>query len=471
MLELTAGHILGIVVTLIAITLVGIYAGRKVKTAADFSIGGHKANSAVVAGTIMGTLVGGASTIGTAQLAFKFGACAWWFTLGAGIACAVLGLGMARKFHDSGLETVPQFLVGTYGENIGPVSSIFSSIGIFLNVVGQGLAAVALLTSMFPISPLAACIIGILLVIGYVFFGGVWGTGLVGVAKLGLLYIATIVCGIMAYHMIGGYTGLTQKFTYQPWFSLFGRGINLDAAAGFSLIVGVLSTQTYIQAIYSGKNAQTSRRGALISAVLIPPIGIGGILIGLYMKAYYPLTPSSEVLPVFIMKFLPPVAGGIVLATLLIGVIGTWAGLSLGISTMLTKDIYKQFFRKLAEDKEILLVQRLMIVLVSVLCVFFITGNLKSLILSWSFLSMGLRGCAILFPMVGAMFFPRLVTPTAGILSACLGPLADLIWHVLYPKGLDPLYPGLIAAFLTLVLVSVFFPRHSELATIKVIQE
>ena len=84
---------------------------------------------------------------------------------------------------------------------------------------------------------------------------------------------------------------------------------------------------------------------------------------------------------------------------------------------------------------------------------------------------MGLRGCAILFPMLGAMFFPRLVTPTAGILSACLGPLADLIWHVLYPKGLDPLYPGLIAAFLTLVLVSVFFPRHSELATIKVIQE
>lgn len=466
MLSLSLGHLVGIAATLIIITAVGIYAGMKVKTAEDFSIGGHKANSAVVAGTIMGTLVGGASTIGTAQLAFQFGACAWWFTLGAGIACAVLGLGMAKQFHDSGLETVPQYLVRTYGSNIGPVSSIFSSIGIFLNVVGQGLAAVALLTSMFNISPLTAAIMGIFLVLGYVFFGGVWGTGLVGVTKLGLLYITTIVCGVMAYNLVGGYTGLTEKFDYHPWFSLFGRGLDIDAAAGFSLIVGVLSTQTYIQAVYSGKDAKTARRGAIISAFMIPSVGIGGILVGLYMRAYFPSTPSSEVLPVFIMKFLPPWAGGVVLATLLVAVVGTWAGLSLGISTMITKDIYKRYLRKPAADREILFVQRLLIFVVCALCVLFVNGNLKSLILGWSFLSMGLRGCTILFPLLGAMFFPRLVSPMAGILAACLGPLANLGWHALYPRGLDPLYPGLIMSFLTLVLVSIIFPgRNKRTAT------
>ncbi len=467
MLSLSAGHIAGIVVTLVVITMVGIYAGLRVKTAEDFSVGGHKANSAVVAGTIMGTLVGGASTIGTAQLAFQFGACAWWFTLGAGIACALLGLGMARQFHDSGLETVPQYLAGTYGGNIGPVSSIFSSVGIFLNIVGQGLAAVALLSSMFHIGPLTATIIGISLVLGYVFFGGVWGTGLVGVAKLGLLYVATIVCGVMAYDLVGGYAGLAEKFAYDPWFSLFGRSFNLDAAAGFSLIVGVLSTQTYIQAIYSGKDAKTARRGAMISAFMIPPVGIGGILVGLYMRAYFPSTPSSEVLPVFVMKFLPPWAGGVVLATLLVAVVGTWAGLSLGISTMITKDIYKRFFRKLAADREILFVQRLLILVICALCVFFVAGNLKSLILGWSFLSMGLRGCTILFPLLGAMFFPRLVSPMAGILAAYLGPLANLGWHVLYPQGLDPLYPGLIVSFVTLVVISMIFPRRSEQAATK----
>ena len=38
----------------------------------------------------MGTLVGGASTIGTAQLAYSFGFSAWWFTLGAGLGCVML---------------------------------------------------------------------------------------------------------------------------------------------------------------------------------------------------------------------------------------------------------------------------------------------------------------------------------------------------------------------------------------------
>jgi len=189
--------------------------------------------------------------------------------------------------------------------------------------------------------------------------------------------------------------------------------------------------------------------------------------VGLYMKAYFPATPSIEVLPVFIMKFLPPWAGGVVLATLLVAVIGTWAGLALGVSTMVTKDIYKRFFRKLAGDKEILFIQRLLIFLVCVLCVFFVTGNLKSLILGWSFLSMGLRGCTILFPLLGAMFFPRLVSPMAGILAAFLGPLANLVWHVLYPKGLDPLYPGLVVSFVTLVLVSMIFPRRSKQTTIE----
>lgn len=175
---LTSGHIAGIIVTLCAVTLVGIYAGRMVKSALDFSVGGRRAGATVVAGTIMGTLVGGSSTIGTAQLAFQYGLCAWWFTLGAGLACAVLGLGLARRLHESALETAPQYLVSVYGERIGPVASIFSSAGIYLNIIAQGLAAVALLTSMFRISPVTATLIGVCLVLAYVFFGESGAPGL-----------------------------------------------------------------------------------------------------------------------------------------------------------------------------------------------------------------------------------------------------------------------------------------------------
>ena len=78
---LTGEHIVGVLATLTLMVAVGLYAGSKVKTAADFSTGGRQASTFIVSGTIMGTLVGGASTIGTAQLAFQYGFAAWWFTI------------------------------------------------------------------------------------------------------------------------------------------------------------------------------------------------------------------------------------------------------------------------------------------------------------------------------------------------------------------------------------------------------
>ncbi|MDT8903449.1 sodium:solute symporter family protein [Anaeroselena agilis] len=458
---LGTGHIVGIVVTLALVSAVGIYAGRKVKSAADFSTGNRSVSPALVAGTLMGTLVGGASTIGTAQLAFKFGFSAWWFTLGAGMAVAIMGLWMVRPLWESAVDTLPQYLVKTYGANIGPVSSVFTSIGIFFNLMAQALAFCALVTSMFPMQPSLAAVIGLILVLAYVLFGGVWGTGLTGVVKLILLYLAMLACGITAYAMAGGAEGLMAKLPAHPWFSLFGRGVSKDLAAGFSLIVGVLSTQTYFQALSSAKNVPDARKGALVSALLIPPIGIGGVLVGLYMRINFPDTVSSEVLPVFVLKFLPPVPAGVVLATLLISVVGTWAGLTLGISTMVTKDLYQRYISPRGDAKQVLLVQRGIIVAISLAVLLFVSSNAGSLILGWSFMSMGLRGCTILLPLLGAMFFPGRVTPAAGIAAAVLGPLTNFAWKLAFPAGMDPLYPGLLASLLALVAISLLTRKNT----------
>ena len=129
------------------------------------------------------------------------------------------------------------------------------------------------------------------------------------------------------------------------------------------------------------------------------------MLVGLYMKAHvasFPGIKSADVLPTFILHYMPPLLGGVVLATLLVAVIGTWAGLSLGISTMLTRDIYKRYIDKKADDKRTLLVQRLLILCLCGITVVAVSSSLGGLILGFSFLSMGLRGCSALFPLLGA---------------------------------------------------------------------
>jgi len=455
------GHLAGIVAVFILIAAIGIYAGSKVKSTSDFSTSGRRAGWSLVTGTLIGTFVGGSSTIGTAQLAFQFGFSAWWYTLGGGIGFAILGLGMVKKFHSSSAETIPQYLVQTYGSKIGPISSIFTSVGIFFSMVAQILSFVALMGAMFHISPLLSSGIGLVFALAYVIFGGVLGTGFGGIAKLVLLYFAMISCGIASYFLIGGISGFAAAFPAFPWFSLVGRGVEKDMSSAFSVLVGILSTQTYMQAVVSARNLHQSRKGALVAAILTPPIGIGGILVGLYMKANFPNTPSAEVLPTFIMQFLPPVIAGIVLGTLLISAIGSWAGLTLGVSTMFTRDIYQKLVRINAGEKETLLVQRVLLVVICVIATIIANGNVGSLILGWSFLSQGLRGCVALFPLLGAMLFPRFVTPIAGITAVVLGPLVNIGWFMLYPKGMDPLFPGLLVSAAALIIISLLTRKKS----------
>ena len=80
-MPLTVPHFLGAALVLCIISAVGVWSGRKVKSASDFSGGKKQAGRGIVAGALIGTIVGGASTIGTAQLV-------------AGVVALVLSVGL-----------------------------------------------------------------------------------------------------------------------------------------------------------------------------------------------------------------------------------------------------------------------------------------------------------------------------------------------------------------------------------------
>ena len=456
MLSIT--HLITGISTLILATVLGLYSKRRVHSATDFAVGSRSISAPVIAGTIVGTLVGGASTIGTAQLAFQYGFSAWWFTLGGGIACLLLGLFLAVPLRQSGAVTGPSYLNSIYGSPAGILATLFSSAGILLNLVGQILAAVALLTSLFDVNPLTAALVATAVIILYVVFGGIWSTGLVGSFKVILLYLSMIVVGVLAYALGGGWSGFTATFEAYPWVSLFGRGLGPDTAAAFSMIVGVISTQTYLQAIFSGRDEQSSRHGALIAAAIIPPIGVAGILVGLFMRSIAPQINPREALPLFILQTLPDWFGGLVLATLFIAVTGTGAGLVLGVSTMFTEDIYRKVLVPGASEQQRLWVSRLAVLAFTAAGLVFVSGNLNSLILEWSYLSMGLRGATIFFPLLGAVFFQERIRPKAGVLAIGLGPAGTIAWAVFGNPIVDPLYIGLAVSITALGFVS-FWPR------------
>lgn len=452
MADITQLHIIGIMIILILIVFIGISSKIKVKSASDFSTGGKNASSFIVAGTIIGTLVGGSSTIGTAQLAFTYGLSAWWFTIGAGVGCLVLGLKFIKPVRDSNSNTIQQIISNEYGPVSGVITSVLSSLGIILNIVAQILAANALLSTMFNMGPIECVIATIVLMTCYVVFGGVLGTGILGIVKLVLIYIAAVFGAIEVLKLSGGMSYIYNALPHEQYFDFFARGVGVDMGAFLSVVLGVISTQTYIQAIICGKSDKTSKKGTLISAFIIPPIGLASILIGMYMRINYPLMDPKHAFPMFVIQNMNPIFGGIILGTLLIAIIGTGSGMALGFGTIISNDIYKKYINKNADSNNELLVTRVIIVISLIVSSIFTLGKLKSGILTWGFMSMGLRATVLLVPMCGALFFKGRINKNFAILSSVLGLATFLITSVLGNINFDPLFVGVIVSFIVFIM-------------------
>ena len=450
--QLSFFHILGSVITLSVIILIGIYTGRKVRDVKDFSSGGHNASAALVAGTIIGTLVGGSATIGTAQLAFTNGLSAWWFAIGSGIGCLLLSKFFVVPLRKSKCDTIQQIISNEYGQEAGIITSILSSAGIILNIVAQILAANALLSSMFGLSPVACAAVSVVLMSSYVIFGGVLSTGVLGIIKLFLIYASVISGGLLALNLSGGFSQIYYSLPHDEYFNLFSRGFGVDAGAGLSVILGVLSTQTYVQAVLSGRSDNSAKKGTLLSSVIVPPIGIGGILIGLYMRINFPMIEAGQAFPLFIMNNMPPFIGGAILATLLIALLGTGAGMALGFGTIFTKDIYKKYINKNADGKRELFVTRTVIIISLIVSAFFTLGNLKSAVLTWGFMSMGLRATVLLIPMICALFFKGRIKSSYAILSSILGFASFLICELFLDINIDSLIIGVMVSTATAII-------------------
>ena len=143
-MELSPVQLIGLLASVLGIALLAVLTGAKKKTGADAN------GAAIVAGIIMGTLVGGSATVGTAQLAYHYGMAAWWFTLGGGLACLVLALGFVGPWRRSGCATLIGILSKEFGPAAGMAASLLSSVGTFINIISQLIAGTAVIAVVAP---------------------------------------------------------------------------------------------------------------------------------------------------------------------------------------------------------------------------------------------------------------------------------------------------------------------------------
>lgn len=421
-MELTIEHLIIMLLTVALVIGGGIYSARSVKSAEGYSLGGRSAGVPLVAGSIAGTVVGGGATVGTAQLAYSMGLSAWWFTLGSGIAFILMGLFYAGKLRATGLETIPQYLKRNYGNKAAESVGIISSLGILFSVVASCLPGIQILSAVLNVS-----------------------------VELGAVILCLLVAGASAFMYLHGRPDFQQILPPDYWWNMFNTGIGSSFSKLFSMVVGVICTQTYIQCFFSASSPKVASLGAFAAAAIVIPVGLPSVAIGMYMHVLEPDVVPVLVLPIYLLEHQGTVLAGIALGGIMLSLIGSIGGLSLGIGTMLTRDIIGRSF-DLGSGKKLLYTLRLVVLAVMAAACLIAICNLDSQVLFWNFLSMAMRGCGVFLPLTFAIFYPRSIAKKwayASIVASTIVPIALGVWVKL---PVEPLYIGLAISAVMMVI-------------------
>lgn len=350
-----------------------------------YLMAGRQLPATVAAALLAGLAVGGASTIGVAEQAYKVGFSAGWYNAAWAAGAFVFAFVAARRYRRTGLTTLPEMFERCYSRT-GRILGVVGQLAIQVVITSlQYVAGGAILSSLMPeifSFQMGMCVTALVFV-GITLIGGFWAAGLTNVINVVVIYVGIIVGVILTIGDIGGISSLEVKLPAgHPGFDLGAVGIGVISAWFLVMITQAHSTQAVVQIGLACKNEKTAQRAYVLGGLLILPVGFLAAIIGMAAAVVHPGIIPAEALPRVVLD-LPPVAAGIVLAGLWAADVSTASALLMGSATLVCNDIVKRFFCPDLSPRREQLVCRVTVMLVSVvtfLLALSVSGILKMLL-------------------------------------------------------------------------------------------
>jgi len=352
-----------------------------------YLLAGRGFPAGIVAVMVAGLAVGGASTIGVAENAYKAGISAGWYNAAWAAGALVVGLLVAAKYREMEVSTIPE-LFERYFDTSGRVIAVIGQIVIqvvitSLQYVAGGAILAALLPNIFTFT--TGMLTSAVVFIGITLIGGYWAAGLSNVINVIVIYFGIILGVILSLKDIGGFSGLTLNLPAgDQWFAPFaGVGLAVVIANFIVMITQAHSTQAVVQISFAAKDAKNARKGFILAALIIFPVGFLSAILGIVAAAKFPGITPALALPQTIIA-LNPWAAGLVLAGLWAADVSTAVGLLLGSSTLVVEDIWKRFIQPDIPQKQQLLLSRTIVLVISLITYFLATsvlGIIKTLLI------------------------------------------------------------------------------------------
>lgn len=365
---------------------------RAASSTEDYVLAGRRLTTPLIMVSIVGLAVGGASTIGVAEQAYKVGLSAGWYTAAWGIGAIVMGLTVAKKYRRLHITTVPE-LLERYYDRRSMVAGIACQVLVQLVVMSlQYVAGGAVLAALMPdiFTPVTGMFTSAVVFIGITLIGGMWSASQSNILNVTLQYIGITVAAFLIVAMAGGIDVVAIQaptVTAMDFFS--GVGPMTIVTWIVVLITVNISLQAIIQISLGAKDVQTARKGFVIGGLVMLPVGFVAALLGVIASEMYPSISPTTALPQLIMSLNPWIAG-ITLASLWAADVSTACNLLLSAATLYSHDIHKQFIDPQMSDKKYMAITRMSVLLLGLLTLGFaltISGIISTLMAGLSLMT------------------------------------------------------------------------------------
>ncbi len=471
---------------LLVLTVLNFVRARRVKSQEDFMVAGRSLKWQIMVFTLICTWIGSGTFISGAEFASKAGFSALWLAAGAWVGIIIIYF-LAAKIHTFGQYTVGDVLEVRYG----PAARLFGAIALILSftaIVSYQFVAGGFILNVVTdgrVPESVGTIIAAVFVILFTALGGMIAIAYTDLPNGIIIVLACLLAVPFVYLASGGYSQASQaldpgyfavvnnQFGAHPWLKVIGYFLST-----MFLLMGV---QSMYQKFYSARTARDARKAVVwwtLGTIFVETVVVV-IAVFAFSKLQneIDLTVPKEGGKIVLMaarRLVPAPVGVLLLGAACAVVLSTGMNYLLSPTTTLMRDIYQRFLKKDATQKNMVALQKVLVVIIGVLA-FLLAVELKS-VLAMSFFAYTIYGVAITPALIAALAWKR-ATKAGGLASIISGTVVCVFFFIMSkvlppdkvpegdPWGIPLIYPALIASLASLIVVSLLTkkPRPEEL--------
>jgi SSS family transporter len=369
-----------VIVYLLVTIAIGLMAAKRVQNSSDFAIAGRHLPMAMIVTTTFATWFGSETVLGIPAKFVNGGLHGVVEDpFGAGFCLIFVGLFFAGKLYRMTLLTISDYFRERYGRVVEVVCSLIIMVS-YLGWVSAQVTALGLVFNLLSdgvVSLELGMVIGVVSILAYTLFGGMWSVAITDFIQMIILVVGLSILAVFAAGQAGGADKVVALAISQDMFKFWPepnmKDILFFFASAITIMLGSIPQQDVFQRVMSANSIKAATHGPVIGGIcyilfaFVPMFLVVSAMIIMPEQATALIADDPQkVLPTLVMTQMPFVMQVLFFGALLSAIKSCASATLLAPSVTFTENIWRQFHPH-QTDKQELRAMRVTVLVFSIL--------------------------------------------------------------------------------------------------------